>query len=114
MLISKNITLKEIPKVVLYWYNYGMCPHIIQNEDGIELDEILNANGCYLNEARLLNKYRKMLESDILKIVLVYFDLLHNFTNYATNLRVDDGHNTKVLKFLRKQIKQLNINPCVQ
>lgn len=107
MLIAKNTTLKDMPTVVLYWYSYGMCPYIIQNEDGIELDEIMNSNGCYLNEERLLNKYSKMLESDILKIVLAYFELLHNFTNYATDLRMDDGRNTKVLKFLKKQIKQL-------
>lgn len=106
MLIAKNTTLKDIPTVVLYWYSYGMCPHIIQNEDGIELDEILNSNGCYLNEERLLNKYRKLPNGDILQIVFVYFKLLHNFTNYATNLRVDDGNNTKILKFIKKQIKE--------
>lgn len=35
-----KLTLPQILNIISEWYTNGMMPDIIQNEDGVELDEI--------------------------------------------------------------------------
>ena len=36
-----NLSEKEVCKIVLEWYTNGMCSDILQNEEGDDLEEIL-------------------------------------------------------------------------
>ncbi len=41
---GKNLTDLEVWQVVLKWYTNGMYPDILQDEDGLDLEEICAAN----------------------------------------------------------------------
>lgn len=37
-----NLTEEQVKKIVLEWYTCGMFSDILQNEDGLDLEEILD------------------------------------------------------------------------
>jgi hypothetical protein len=57
-----GLTEMQILNIISVWYVNGMMPDIIQNEDGWELDELVDERfWSLLEEKKLIKKAKKLL-----------------------------------------------------
>jgi hypothetical protein len=57
-----GLTEMQILNIISVWYVNGMMPDIIQNEDGWELDELVDDRfWSLLEEKKLIKKAKKLL-----------------------------------------------------